>query len=74
MKYTDDEIGVWKHCYPKLKSLLKINACDETNYSEDLLDGVKGWTFTDGWNEALWIAFGLKTNSVAPMLRFATIG
>ena len=25
MKYTDDEIGVWKHCYPKLKSLLKIN-------------------------------------------------
>ena len=31
MKYTDNEIGVWNYCYPKLKSLLKAHACDETN-------------------------------------------
>ena len=29
--YTADEIGVWKYCYPKLKKLLKTNACEETN-------------------------------------------
>ena len=30
IEYTADEIGVWKHCYPKLKKLLEKNACDET--------------------------------------------
>lgn len=29
--YTQDELGVWKYCYPKLKKLLKTNACEETN-------------------------------------------
>ena len=31
IQYTAEEIGVWKHCYPKLKKLLLTNACDETN-------------------------------------------
>ena len=31
VQYNKEEIGVWKYCYPKLKSLLKTNACDETN-------------------------------------------
>jgi len=29
--YNEDELGVWRYCYPKLKSLLKKNACEETN-------------------------------------------
>ena len=29
--YNEDEIGVWSYCYPKLKKLLKTNACEETN-------------------------------------------
>jgi hypothetical protein len=44
VKYTDDEIGVWKHCYPKLKSLLKTNACDETNYIiEEMEKNIEGF-------------------------------
>lgn len=31
VKYTENETGVWRHCYPKLKKLLKTNACEETN-------------------------------------------
>ena len=31
IKYTENEIGVWKYCYPKLKRLLATNACEETN-------------------------------------------
>lgn len=33
IEYTKDEIGVWKHCYPKLKKLLQKNACEETNFT-----------------------------------------
>lgn len=29
--YNKDEIGVWSYVYPKLKKLLKTNACEETN-------------------------------------------
>jgi hypothetical protein len=44
VKYLDYEIGVWKHCYPKLKSLLKTNACDETNkIIEDMEKNVEGF-------------------------------
>jgi hypothetical protein len=31
VRYNEDELGVWRYCYPKLKSLLRTNACDETN-------------------------------------------
>jgi len=31
--YNENETSVWKHCYPKLKELLKTNACDETNFT-----------------------------------------
>lgn len=31
VEYTAQEVGVWKHCYPKLKRLLALHACDETN-------------------------------------------
>lgn len=31
VKYNSDEIGVWSYVYPKLKKLLKTNACEETN-------------------------------------------
>ena len=31
VQYNEDELGVWRYCYPKLKSLLKTNACEETN-------------------------------------------
>ena len=37
--YTKDEIGVWKHCYPKLKKLLQTNACDETNKTIEMMEG-----------------------------------
>ena len=30
VEYTEEELGVWQHCYPKLKNLLMTNACDET--------------------------------------------
>ena len=29
--YTEEEVGTWAYCYPKLKKLLVTNACDETN-------------------------------------------
>ena len=29
--YNQDELGVWRYVYPKLKALLKTNACEETN-------------------------------------------
>ena len=29
--YTDDETGVWRHCYPKIKKLLLQNGCSHTN-------------------------------------------
>ena len=31
IEYNEDEVGVWRHCYPKLKILLEKNACEETN-------------------------------------------
>jgi len=31
VEYNSDEIGVWSYVYPKLKKLLKTNACEETN-------------------------------------------
>lgn len=38
VRYTQEEIGVWKHCYPKLKKLLKQNACDETNFTIEQME------------------------------------
>jgi len=29
--YNEDELRTWAYCYPKLKALLKTNACVETN-------------------------------------------
>ena len=31
VEYNENELGVWKYCYPKLKVLLDKNACEETN-------------------------------------------
>lgn len=31
--YNDNELYVWKYCYPKLKVLLAKNACEETNFT-----------------------------------------
>jgi phenylalanine-4-hydroxylase len=28
--YTENEKGVWRHCYPKLKKLMEKNACEES--------------------------------------------
>ena len=43
--YTQQEIGVWKYCYPKLKKLLKTNACQETNQiMEEMESNVEGFT------------------------------
>lgn len=45
INYTEEEIGVWKYCYPKLKKLLKTNACDETNEIMELMEkNVEGFT------------------------------
>lgn len=45
--YTEEEIGVWKHCYPKLRKLLRTNACDETNaIIEEMEKNVEGFTET----------------------------
>jgi len=45
VKYTEEEIGVWKHCYPKLKKLLIKNACDETNeIIQEMEDNVEGFS------------------------------
>ena len=45
IKYSEEEIGVWKHCYPKLKKLLLTNACDETNQIMELMEkNVEGFT------------------------------
>lgn len=30
IEYTEDEIGVWRYCYPKLRKLLDKNACEES--------------------------------------------
>jgi len=38
VEYTSDEIGVWKHCYPKLKRLLRTNACEETNKTIEMME------------------------------------
>lgn len=47
IKYTEQEIGVWKHCYPKLKALLQTNACDETNEIIAMMEeNVEGFTAT----------------------------
>lgn len=29
--YNENELGVWRHCYPKLRTLMDKNACDESN-------------------------------------------
>jgi hypothetical protein len=43
--YNEDELGVWRYCYPKLKSLLKNNACDETNsIMAEMEKNVEGFT------------------------------
>lgn len=45
IEYNSNEIGVWKHCYPKLKELLKTNACDETNQTiKEMEVNVKGFS------------------------------
>jgi hypothetical protein len=45
IKYTEQEIGVWQYCYPKLKKLLATNACDETNEIMNLMEkNVEGFT------------------------------
>ena len=31
VEYNENELYVWKYCYPKLKKLLEKNACEETN-------------------------------------------
>jgi len=42
--YTDNEKGVWQYCYPKLKSLLSTNACDETNFTiKEMESNIKGF-------------------------------
>jgi tryptophan 5-monooxygenase len=30
IEYNENEIGVWKYCYPKLRALLDKNGCDES--------------------------------------------
>ena len=43
--YTEDEIGVWKYCYPKLKKLLQKNACDETNFTiKEMESNIEGFS------------------------------
>ena len=45
--YTENELGVWKHCYPKLKKLLQTNACEETNFTIDEFErNVEGFSDT----------------------------
>lgn len=47
IKYTEEEISVWKHCYPKLKALLETNACDETNEIIHMMEqNVEGFSST----------------------------
>ena len=29
VKYTDEEISVWSHCYPRLKKFYEHGACKE---------------------------------------------
>jgi hypothetical protein len=42
--YNENEMGVWKYCYPKLKAMLKTNACDETNQTiSDMEANVQGF-------------------------------
>ena len=42
--YNENELGVWRYCYPKLKNLLKTNACDETNsIMEEMEKNVEGF-------------------------------
>lgn len=45
IKYNENELGVWRYCYPKLKALLKTNACEETNKTiEDMEKNVPGFS------------------------------
>jgi len=43
--YTENEIGVWKYCYPKLKVLLAKNACEETNGTiREMEENIEGFS------------------------------
>ena len=43
--YSADEIGVWQHCYPKIRALQMKNACDETNeIIAEMEANVEGWS------------------------------
>lgn len=44
LKYSDDEIGVWKYCYSRLKVLFKANACKEYNWAIDQFEKHVGFT------------------------------
>lgn len=33
IKYEEQEVEVWKYCYPRLKQLFKTHACKEFNWT-----------------------------------------
>ena len=41
--YNENELGVWRHCYPKLKVLLEKNACEETNFTIKEMEKTLKW-------------------------------
>ena len=43
--YNENELYVWKYCYPKLKTLLEKNACEETNFTiKEMEDNIEGFS------------------------------
>ena len=38
VEYNEDELYVWNYCYPKLKRLLRTNACEETNKTIEVME------------------------------------
>lgn len=48
VQYTQTETEVWTYCYTKLKKMLKVNACDETNQTIiDMENNVPGFSETE---------------------------